>query len=174
MRALDFLDGRRYIVRGNLCRGCFMNDREDDLPSVLRPVYDDGELTVRQDAEWPVPGFMVVAVRPHLATIADLPLELAVRAMTVMRAVRTIMRDDLNLVAVQTYQEDKFARPHFHVWMLPLWPEALRCHGINPRIYESNIAEYIRLFSFSDMEAEIARCATVIREGLSEGLAAFG
>lgn len=173
MRALDFLDGRRHIVRANLCRGCFMNENEGDLPSILRPVYDDGELTVRQDAEWPVPGFMVVGVRPHLATIADLPLELALRTMTVMRAVRTIMRDDLKLAAVQTYQEDKFVRPHFHVWMLPLWPEVLRQHGINPRIYESNIAEYIRLFSFPAMEAEITRCATVIREGLREGLAAF-
>jgi diadenosine tetraphosphate (Ap4A) HIT family hydrolase len=172
MRALDFLDGRRYIVHANVCRGCFMNEREVDLPAVLQPVYDDGELTVRQDAEWPVPGFMVVAVRPHLATIADLPLKLALKTVTVVRAVRAVMRDDLGLAAVHIYQEDKFVRPHFHAWMLPLWPAMLREHDINPRIYESNIVEYLRLFSFPAAESEINRCATAIREGLDARLTA--
>lgn len=171
MRSLDFLDGRRYIVSADTCRGCFMNEREADLPPILEPVYDDGELTVRQDAEWPVPGFMVLGVRKHLATIADLPLSLAIRVVTVMRAVRGVMRDELGLVAVQVYQEDKFVRPHFHFWMLPLWPGVMREHDINPRIYESNITRYLEIFRFAAAEDEIQRCAGIIRRCLPYRLA---
>jgi len=170
MRSLDFLDGRRRIVRADTCRGCYMNEHEADLPSAIRPVYDDGELTVRQDAEWAVPGFMILGVRAHLATVADLPLPLALRAITIVRAVRAVMREELGLAAVQMYQEDKHVRPHFHIWMLPLWPDVMREYGINPRIYESSIPSYLKLFRFEAAQAEIIRCADVIRTALPRRL----
>jgi hypothetical protein len=67
-RSLVFLGSNPLSVAENACRGCVMNEVEPMLSDLLAPVYDDGTITVRQDAEWPVPGFMVVAVRPHLGS----------------------------------------------------------------------------------------------------------
>ena len=160
-RILQFLGGTPLTVPENACRGCVMNALEAELPKLLAPVYDDGTITVRQDAEWAVPGFMVVAVRPHLGGVDQMDLPLVHRLATVTHFVRRAMRTELGLAAVQTYQEDKLDRPHYHAWMLPLWPQMMVRHQINPRIYESNIARYLSLFTLAEHEAQIrvsARC----------------
>ncbi|MFF4650540.1 hypothetical protein [Streptomyces sp. NPDC001380] len=166
-RYLDFLGGTARLVREDTCRGCFMNTAEHTLPDILAPVYDDGVVTVRQDAEWAVPGFLVVGVRPHIGALDGMELPLVERVGRVLHFVRFAMRVRLGLDAVQMYQEEKLERPHFHVWMLPLWPEAMAAHGINPRIYESNIARYLALFTFEEHEAAIRWCADEVRSHLA-------
>jgi diadenosine tetraphosphate (Ap4A) HIT family hydrolase len=162
-RTLDFLDGSRFVVPEDTCRGCWMNDRESQLPEILEPVFDDGKITVRQDAEWAVPGFMVVGVRPHIGALDQMDLHLVTRIAEVTRAVRAGMRQVLGLDAVQMYQEEKLDRPHFHVWMLPLWPDVMAAHGINPRIYESNVAEYLSLFDLARHGDAVRDCARRLR-----------
>ncbi|MBW1603771.1 hypothetical protein JJV70_16975 [Streptomyces sp. JJ66] len=167
-RQLSFLGGPSRFVPEKTCRGCFMNQAENDLPDILAPVFDDGVITVRQDAEWAVPGFMVVAVRPHIGALDEMDLPLVERIGRVTHFVRRAMRERLGLAAVQTYQEEKIDRPHFHVWMLPLWPDTMAAHDINPRIYESNIAQYLTLFPFASNESAIRRCADEVRGFLAE------
>jgi len=165
-RSLVFLGSNPLSVAENACRGCVMNEVEPMLSDLLAPVYDDGTITVRQDAEWPVPGFMVVAVRPHLGALDEMDLALVHRLATVTRCVRRAMRQELELAAVQTYQEDKVDRPHYHSWMLPLWPGEMARHTINPRIYESNIAQYLQLFHLREYEARLRACAQLIADHL--------
>ncbi|MFD8479012.1 hypothetical protein [Kitasatospora sp. NPDC059673] len=167
-RYLDFLGGASRLVQENVCRGCFMNLTERHLPDILAPVYDDGVITVRQDAEWAVPGFMVVGVRPHIGALDEMDLPLVERLARVTHFVRRAMRERLGLTAVQMYQEEKLDRPHFHLWMLPLWPATMAAHDINPRIYESNIARYLTLFTLDSHEPEIRRCADEVRDFLTE------
>ncbi|SFD77976.1 hypothetical protein SAMN05421773_13013 [Streptomyces aidingensis] len=144
-----------------------MNSREPELPSILSPVFDDGIITVRQDAEWAVPGFMVVGVRPHIGALDEMELALVERIGRVTHSVRRAMRERLGLTAVQMYQEEKLERPHFHLWMLPLWPDVMARHSINPRIYESNILRYLTLFDFESSKAAIHRCADEVRDFLN-------
>jgi hypothetical protein len=73
------------------------------------------------------------------------------------------MREVLGLHAVQMYQEEKLARPHFHLWMLPLWPDVMAEHDINPRIYESNITEYMSKFDLASSEHLIRDCSARLR-----------
>ena len=167
-RSLVFLGSNPLSVAENACRGCVMNEVEPMLSDLLAPVYDDGTITVRQDAEWPVPGFMVVAVRPHLGALDQMDLALVHRLATVTRCVRRAMRQELELAAVQTYQEDKVDRPHYHSWMLPLWPGEMARHAINPRIYESNIAQYLGLFQLREYEARVRACSQLIAEHLDK------
>ncbi len=166
-RMLEFLGGSFHLVPESTCRGCYMNATEQRLPEILTPVFDDGIITVRQDAEWAVPGFMVVAVRPHIGALDEMGLPLVDRIGRVTHYVRRAMRERLGLAAVQMYQEEKLERPHFHLWMLPLWPDAMASHGINPRIYESNIARYLTLFSLAEQEAAIRRCTEEVRAYLA-------
>jgi diadenosine tetraphosphate (Ap4A) HIT family hydrolase len=166
VRTLNFLDGSTFEVPADTCRGCFMEEHEDQLPAIIAPVLDDGYLTVRQDAEWAIPGFMVVGTRSHVGSIGDMPLEAARHLGTVLHFVRRGMRDRLGLPAVHMFQEEKLERPHFHVWMLPLWPDVIARHDINPRIYESNIARYLSLFNFSENERRIRHCNEELRDYL--------
>lgn len=166
-RDLGFLDGTSHRVRSEVCRGCFMVEREPELPDVLTPVYDDGEITVRQDAEWPVPGFMVVGVRPHIPSLAEMPVGLALRLINVAKAVRTAQRDGLGISMAHSYQEDKPGRSHYHLWLLPLWPEILAEHKMFPRIYDSNIMAYIRLFDYRETEPDVRSALTVIGSRLT-------
>ncbi|MBN1172227.1 MAG: hypothetical protein JXA67_08625 [Micromonosporaceae bacterium] len=163
MRTLDFLDGTTFTVSHDTCRGCFMNDHEHELPAILAPVLDDGIITVRQDAEWAVPRFMIVGIRPHLGSIGQIPLDLAHRLATVMHVVRQAMDEFPDICAVQTYQEEKLDRPHYHTWMLPLWKSTMDRHAINPRIYESSIPRYLELFEYRHRREAIERCAGRIR-----------
>ncbi|MFE9427921.1 hypothetical protein ACFYNO_33765 [Kitasatospora sp. NPDC006697] len=166
-RMLDFLGGASHLVEETTCRGCYMNSSEQRLPDILTPVFDDGMITVRQDAEWTVPGFMVVGVRPHIGALDEMGLPLVERIGRVTHFVRRAMRSCLGLSAVQMYQEEKLDRPHFHLWMLPLWPDVMAAHNINPRIYESNIARYLRLFSLDSHEPAIRHCAEQVRDYLA-------
>src|SRR5205807_458107 len=140
------------------CRGCFMNENEHLLPEILDPVIDGAGITVGQDAEWPVPGFMVVAVREHIGSMGEFDLDTVRRIGLVTHAVRKGMSEQLGLATVHMYQEEKRERPHFHFWLLPLWPDVLTRTGINPRIYDSNIAEYLTWFSFNQEKERIRRC----------------
>lgn len=167
-RSLDFLDGTSLVVPEETCRGCLMNELEGRMPDLLNPVFDDGLITVRQDAEWAVPGFMVIGLRPHLGAIDQLPLEVVHRIGTITYFVRRAMREALGPIAVQMYQEEKLDRPHFHIWMLPLWPEVMHDHGINPRIYESNIAEYLGIFNIVEHRFAVSNAADRLAERLHD------
>lgn len=166
MRTLNFLDGTTFTVSQDTCRGCFMNDHDRELPAILTPVLDDGTITVRQDAEWAVPGFIVVGIRPHLGSIGQMPLDLAHRLTTVMHVVRQAMYEFPDICAVQTYQEEKLDHPHYHTWMLPLWKPVMDRHAINPRIYESSIPHYLKLFDFRHYREEIQDRADRVRRFL--------
>jgi diadenosine tetraphosphate (Ap4A) HIT family hydrolase len=149
-----------------------MNEMEGQLPDVLEPVFDDASITVRQDAEWPVPGFMVIGIRQHIGSLDRMDPALATRVMTITRMVRAGMREVLGLNAVQMYQEEKLVRPHFHLWMLPLWPDVMAARDINPRIYESNITEYMSEFDLIRYEPLVRDCAARLRRHLASAASA--
>jgi diadenosine tetraphosphate (Ap4A) HIT family hydrolase len=157
-KTLDFMGGVSFTVKKDTCRGCFMNDHEHLLPATLAPILDDGCFTVRQDAEWPVPGFLVVALREHIGTIADLDLNAVRRLGILLRFIRLGMREVLDLRSVQMYQEDKLVNAHLHFWLLPLWTEVMARHTINPRIYESNLRRYLELFIYEAERERIEVC----------------
>jgi len=165
-RTLDFLDGTHFIVEKDTCRGCFINNVKHPLSELLEPVLEDKAITVRQDAEWPVPGFYIIGLRDHIGTFADIDLKMLQRISIVLHVVRKAMREALGIANVHMFQEEKFVNAHLHIWLLPLWPQVMADHAINPRIYESNIMEYIQLFSFAQEEESIRQCNMALKRYL--------
>jgi diadenosine tetraphosphate (Ap4A) HIT family hydrolase len=158
MRTLNFLDGTQFIVDEEVCRGCFMNNPENKLPELLEPILEDRSISVRQDAEWSVPGFYIIGIREHCGSFGDLDLQAVQRISMVMHYVRKAMKEALNIEVVHIIQEEKLINAHLHIWLLPLWPQIIATLEHSPRICASNIMEYIELFSFEQEKERIQKC----------------
>ena len=149
MKKYKFLDGSEIVVDDSTCRGCFLEEAES-LPMELNPVWSDDFFVIRQDAECPVPGFYIVSARQHIHSIGDLSCERSAELGVILTRLRAAMLDVLRIERVHVFLEERLIEPHLHIWMLPLWPQVMAKHKIDPKIWNSNILEYLSLFSYEE------------------------
>lgn len=145
-----------------------MNDNPHLLPNLAAPILENDNFIIRQDVEWPLPGFYIVSVRDHIGSISDLSLEKSNEFFTCLYYVRKGLKDIFNLKRAQVYHEEKLKTPHLHFWVLPLWEDVLEKQNINPRIYEANILKYLESFSYSTYKETIAECNIKMSDYLSK------
>lgn len=165
MKKYKFLNGTEIIVDDLTCRGCFLE--KADLPIVeLEPIWSDNYFVIRQDAECPVPGFYIVSAKQHIHTVGDLPIEQASELGIILNRLRKAMLLCLDIKRIHVILEERMIEPHLHIWMLPLWPIVMQQHHIDPKIWNSNIYEYISLFSYEDNKSTIINYNQIMREAL--------
>ena len=87
------LDGSSYKVPADTCRGCWMNENPNKLPKEISPIWQDEDIIIRQDIEWPIPAFFIVSLRKHISSIADLPPEVSAKLFKMITLVRKGMKD---------------------------------------------------------------------------------
>ncbi|MCL4397426.1 hypothetical protein M1403_00095 [Patescibacteria group bacterium] len=164
-RIVGFLDGSYWFVDEDECRGCLMQTRKNEMPEHMVPVFEDRDVMVVQDAEFPVPGFYVIAPKAHIRSISDFSPELAMKMGLVTSLTRKGMRDELGIEFAEIYHEERIKNSHYHHWILPCWDYALRRSGSIPTIFPSreqgynhlspNIVNYLRSFSFEEENKKI-------------------
>lgn len=162
------LDGSSYEVPADTCRGCWMNNNPDKLPKEISPIWQDEDIIIRQDIEWPIPAFFIVSLRQHISCIADLDPKVSIKLFKMITAVRKGMKEILGIERVQLYHEEKIKNPHIHFWLLPLWPETMEKNNIFPKIYEGNIKQYIDLYKFKDTKDAIIKSNKLMKEYLEK------
>ena len=64
--------------------------------------------------------------------------------------------------------EEKWVEPHMHVWLLPLWQDGMQRNNIDPKIWNSNILEYIQLFTYDENKMTIRRFNDILKKHLQE------
>ncbi len=160
------VDGKSYTVDGNTCRGCWMNDNPEKLPIEVEPIWQNEDIIIRQDVEWPIPAFYIVSLRKHIGSIADISAETAKKLFEMIALVRRGMREVLKIERVQLYHEEKIINPHVHFWLLPLWQQKMDKYQINPKIYEGNVKTYIDLFKYCETKDDILMCNRLMKEYL--------
>lgn len=64
--------------------------------------------------------------------------------------------------------EEKWVEPHVHVWLLPLWQDVMQRNNIDPKIWNSNILEYIQLFTYEENKMTIRRFNDILKKHLQE------
>ena len=64
--------------------------------------------------------------------------------------------------------EEKWVEPHVHVWMLPLWQDVMQRNNIDPKIWNSNILEYIQLSTYEENKMTIRRFNDILKKHLQE------
>ena len=173
MKRLHFLDGSYYDVDEPYCRGCFMDKNKNLISNYIEPIYDDGDVIVRQDAEWPIPAFYIISIHQHIGSYDCLNNSTRKKINELLFWVRKGIRDNFGDVRAQIYHEEKLSNPHFHIWVLPLWEDVMKKNNIYPKIYESNIKKYIDLFKFEDYKDTIIlynnKMIAYLKEHIAEG-----
>lgn len=168
MKLLKFLDGSSYLVDEPYCRGCFMNLNADKMPKCIDPVFDNGTVVVRQDAEWPIPAFFIISIKKHIGAFDLLDQKTRRELSDALYFVRKGLREVFGINRAQIYHEEKISSPHFHIWVLPLWEDVMEKYNIQPKIYESNVKKYIDIFNFESNKEKILECNKKMKEYLKE------
>lgn len=168
MKRLFFLDHSYYDVEEPYCRGCFMEQNAEKLPVHINPIYDDKKIVIRQDAEWPIPAFYIISIHEHIGAFDKLDTETRTKVAEALYWVRKGIRENFRIERAQIYHEEKISSPHFHIWVLPLWKDVMEKFNIQPKIYESNVREYIGLFDFEKNKQKILQCNQIMRQYLNE------
>lgn len=161
------LDGTSYEVPEFICRGCWMNENSDKLPTLVNPLWENENIIIRQDVEWPIPAFFIISVRNHVESMAMLSENTAMDLFRGLYFVRKGMYEMFNIQKVSVFHEEKPTNAHVHYWMLPIWNHVLK-DGFFPKIYLGNIKQYIDLFKYEDTKEEIKYCNQIMRKYLHE------
>lgn len=164
MKRLKFLDGSYFDVEEPYCRGCFMEQNNNLLSKYIDPIYDDGNVVVRQDAEWPIPAFYIISIHNHIGSYDQLDSNTRDKIGQLLYIIRKGIRKNFGIERAQIYHEEKHSRPHFHIWVLPLWEQVMVENKIQPKIYESNIKKYIELFNFENEKNKILQCNEIMKK----------
>lgn len=170
MKRLSFLDGSYYDVEEPYCRGCFMEKNNDKMPIYIEPIYDDGNVVVRQDAEWPIPAFYIISIHKHIGSFDMLDNKTREKIGEIIYLLRKGIRENFKIERAQIYHEEKLNSPHFHIWILPLWENVMKKNNIQPKIYEANVKKYIDLFNFSDEKNNILECNKIMRHYIQRNM----
>lgn len=168
MKLMNFLNWSNFKVDDNECRWCFIKNNEEKIWSHIKPVYKDKLISIRQDAEWPVPWFYVVSINEHIWSIADIPDKIVARLWIAVKYLRIALRDVLLIGKTQIYQEERIINSHYHIRVLPLRDNVVKesFNGNNPKIYDNNIVDYINKFSFEENNQKILEYNEKIKEYL--------
>lgn len=166
MKTYKFLDGSKLFVDDNSCRGCFL-ESAGNLPIELDPIWMNDFFVIRQDAECPIPGFFIVSTRQHIHTIGDLTTKQASELGVIINRLRYTMSNDLGIKRIHVFLEERLIEPHLHIWMLPLWPNIMKEHQIDPKIWNSNIYAYISLFTYEKNKDSILHINQIMRKKLA-------
>lgn len=162
----EFMNGLKVPRSQYRTRGIFLNECGHLLPPHIKPILENEIITVRQDAEFPVPAFYIIGIKEPVASIADVPEDTAALLGLLTHIIRKGMKEVLGVQRVNIYLEEKLKNPHYHSWLLPMWQEVLDRNHIEPRIWESNIMTYIRLFRFEEEGDRILKYNELLREYL--------
>lgn len=154
-REFKFIDGDVVIVPADSCRGCYIEVHSESLAPELKPIMQNDKIVVRQDAEFAVPGFYIVALREHIESLADVQPRLASQIGTTTYYIRKAMKECLNIERAHIYLEEKLNGPHYHTWLLPLWDDTMTKFNIDPRLWMGNIREYLGLFTYEEEREKI-------------------
>ena len=167
MKQYRFLDGSMIDVSEDTCRGCYL-ETADTVPGEIEVIWQNCNFSIRQDAECPVPGFYIVSARQHIHTMVDLSVQQATELGLIIHQLRSCMSEHLNIKRVHMILEEKWVEPHMHVWLLPLWQDVMQRNNIDPKIWNSNILEYIQLFTYDENKMTIRRFNDILKKHLQE------
>jgi len=150
-------------------RGEFILSHEKVMDECLRPIYYDGEVIVRQDVKYAIPGFYIIAPTLHFRRIDEVPQNLFKKCMFMARKIKQGLLE-LGAGRSHIYHDEKYRLPAFvHFWVLPIYEQITHEHSLDPTIFSRDIWTYLDVSPrYSDTRKQILEFNEKMRHHLSQ------
>jgi len=97
------------------CIGCSIGNGEVNPPGGL--IAETKNFVLHQDPEVPIKGFLIIASKKHIQSIAQITPEEASELFDLIYRARLAMKATVGINEVSIIQEERSG--HFHLWLLP-------------------------------------------------------
>lgn len=135
-----------FLSDSSMSKGEFIFTHEDKLDDCLRPILEDNQIVVRQDAKYAIPGFYIVSPKTHYRRIDEMPYGIYEKCMRVARKVRGGLLT-LGVNQAHIYHDEKYKSPaSAHFWVLPIDKQQIEEKKLNPTIFSHDIWTYLETF----------------------------
>lgn len=138
-----------------------------ERPTLGGTIAETAAFHAHQDVAYPIPGLVIVASRRHVKALDELSDAEAAEFIAFVRKIRARQREVLGIDCVYYFYNEDTSH-HFHMWMVPRYDwmtqfgrsvESLRPVLLHARDHMNSPEAF----------AEVARCATALRNALSAG-----
>lgn len=157
-----------FLCDKRLSKGEFLQMHESAIDDCLKPVYQDEQVTIRQDAKYALPGFYIISPNQHYRSIDAMPAELYQHCLQIARQVRQGLTDS-GITQAHIYHDEKYQSPaSAHLWALPIHRDFIHVQGLNPTIASADIWKYLETFpQYNATKNEIAAFNEKMRQFLA-------
>lgn len=149
------------------CLGCQLARGEVIPPGGV--IWFDHFWHLAHDANNFIPGFLILSTISHLSHIYEIPEEDYVSAWMLIHKVRRIMADQISLKDFILFQSDYATSRHFHLWMMPIYPEKKQLgrppDGIMPFLQWSK-----GHWNIPEKQKEINQISEILRHAITKSL----
>lgn len=145
-----------FLDTKNLSRAEFMKKYERELDICHEPIYEDKDLVIRQDAQYALPGFYIVAAKSKNRTIAEMDTNLYQKCIVFTTLIKKILKENFRIKRVYVYYDEHYLKPSFtHFWVMPIYEDELRINNLKATIFSNDIWKYLDIFEFKNTKEEI-------------------
>ncbi|MBQ6546698.1 MAG: hypothetical protein IJL74_01715 [Bacilli bacterium] len=160
-----------FLESRSLSRAQFMKKYENEVDICHKPIYEDENLIIRQDAQYPLPGFYIIATKTGKRTIADIDTNLYQKGMEYAFLIKTILQESFKIKKVYIYYDEHYHKPSsVHFWVMPIYEDVLNENNLKATIFSNDIWKYLDLFEFKDTKEEIYKINEEMKKIINKGV----
>lgn len=125
-------------------------------------IYKDDLVSISQDPEIPIVGFMILGISKHVRSINELTEEDRIRIMNVLNNTVDKMKKTGICERVLIVQEERSS--HFHIWIMPILPWMSKFNNSVTRLQE--IIDYSNEIYNNDIKQEIINTIELLKKNM--------
>lgn len=139
-----------------LSRADIMTKYLEKLDKCHEPIYEDMDITIRQDAQIAIPGFYIVATKGIYKKISFMDIELYKKCLYFSSLICRSLKEEFNIERVFMYYDEHYNKPSStHFWVMPIYENVIKEHNLNPTILNFDVWRYQELFEFQHSKDKI-------------------
>lgn len=159
-----------FLESTKLSRANFMKKYLEKLDKCHIPIYEDDDITIRQDAQIAIPGFYIVASQNNYKNITQMDLRTYQKCLHFVSLVRRELKDTFGIERAYMYYDEHYNKPSStHFWVMPVYNDVIKDNNLNATILSNDIWKYQESFEFSKTKEYIYEINDGMRKILKKG-----
>lgn len=164
---LEFIGGtkkyRCFIVDNSYSRWDFYDEHLEFIDKAFYPIYKNRDILIAQDNIFAVPALYRISYNKQYNNITELSDSLIIRTNNLIKYIRKIMMEQLNIKYVNIYYEESHLF-NFNFWIIPNYESI----NINKKMYDINMKKHFKDFNIVETRKKIIDLNNKIRKELAK------